>query len=501
VSGEFVLALDLGTTNLRCFLHRVDGTLLSSARQPYPILPEDDLSELARQFDPEALASTIETAIHMVLSDGIVEAEQIAAIGITSQREGFATLDQDGKSLYIGPNLDMRAIFQGAAIDEKYAGLIYRLTGHLPSFFFAPAKLLWLKSNDPIAFQRTTYVISLAAWAANHLTGTITDEVDLQGELGILDIKSGQPATEVLSILGLDPSWFPPPMAAGSPIGYITPSVAQRTGLHPKTPVTLAGPDAHSGLLGMGVVRPGQVGIVAGWSSPVQMVTEKPVFDRMRRTWTGLHIIPNTWILESSPGDTGTSYDRVRSLVAPNADHDELHRLANRAPLGSMGVTAFLGPQPMDLSHPSLVPGGLLFPVPMTYLKVEREHLVRAALENIGYAVRASLERVEVISRKIALEVHLGGGLAANPVFVDILTNVLDRPLTQHAPEVSGAGTALCAATAAGVYQNLTQSAEMSTTVKDVIQPDPITAAEYRDYYDRWCRLRRRMVNLTEVIE
>ena len=66
-----------------------------------------------------------------------------------------------------------------------------------------------------------------------------------------------------------------PLVRAGTIVGYVTPSGAIDTGLLPGTPVAVAGADTQCGLLGMGILDNHQVGIVAGWTTPLQMVTEK----------------------------------------------------------------------------------------------------------------------------------------------------------------------------------------------------------------------------------
>lgn len=501
VSSKYVLALDLGTTNARCLLCHIGGSPVAVVRQDYPYASTDGLPDFARQFDSHGLANLIEELIGQALAKGGINGREIVAIGVTSQREGFAALDRRGHELYVGPNLDLRAVFEGAALDDEHGARVYRTTGHLPSFFFAPAKLMWLRENAPDTFGQIAHVISLAAWAEYRLTGEIVDEPALQGELGLLAVRRRRPAYQLLRLLGLEPEWIPETVMAGTVAGGVSATVARRIGLTPGTPVTLAGPDSHSGLVGMGATTPDQVGIVAGWSAPVQLVTDKPIFDRKRRTWTECHVMPDRWILEASTGDTGTAYERIRSLVSPDADYEALHCLAENAPVGCLGVVTFLGPRPINLSQPGLLPGGLLFPVPLTYQEIGPGHLVRATLENIGYALRACLELVEAIGCTRAQAIHLGGGMAANPVFVQLLTNILGRSLASHAAESTGVGAALCASVAAGHFRDLMEAATTNENRYTEVNPDPVTAAEYQSLYLRWCNLQRGVEKLTGVVE
>ena len=61
----------------------------------------------------------------------------IDAVAVTSQRQAVAFIDGDGGTVYVGPNTDLRAVFEGAAIDDQIGEVVYETTGHLPSMLFA----------------------------------------------------------------------------------------------------------------------------------------------------------------------------------------------------------------------------------------------------------------------------------------------------------------------------------------------------------------------------
>ena len=84
--------------------------------------------------------------------------EAVAAIGVTSQRLGLVFLDKGGGELYSGPNVDLRAAFEGAAIDEKLGQRQYETTGHFPSLLLAPAKLEWFRCQKPDLCARVSTV-------------------------------------------------------------------------------------------------------------------------------------------------------------------------------------------------------------------------------------------------------------------------------------------------------------------------------------------------------
>jgi autoinducer 2 (AI-2) kinase len=186
----------------------------------------------------------------------------------------------------------------------------------------------------------------------------------------------------------------------------------------------------------MGILNDGYVGIVSGWSTPVQMITARPVLDPEYKIWTGCHVTENKWILESNSGESGNSLQWVseRLFDCHGSTEEEsfslLDRLAIPVPVGSNGVLAFTGPEVMDMRNMSLRWGGFIFPVPFSATGVNSAQLARAALENIGFAVRANLEQLEKIAGEQTVKVCFGGGLARNGCLKQILPAVLGCPVS-----------------------------------------------------------------------
>ena len=59
----------------------------------------------------------------------------------------------------------------------------------------------------------------------------------------------------------------------------------------------------------MGVTEPGEMGILVGWSGPLQMVTRGACVDAERRTWAGRHVVEGRWVVESTTTEAGRSLE------------------------------------------------------------------------------------------------------------------------------------------------------------------------------------------------
>ena len=486
-----VLVLDAGTSRARCHVFDGHSRIVGSSACEYCYAKEDDASPLARAFDPEALWRSFCDIIGRALRESATHPDRIAAVSVTSQRQGVVFLDSEGHEIYAGPNLDLRAVFEGAAIDEEMRDRVYQTTGHVPSFLFSAAKLRWFQSHDPEAYGRIACVLTLADWLVWRLTGVLAGEPTLAAEAGLLEIHSRRWCDGLFADLGLVSNTLPL-VEAGAVVAGIATAASEQTGLVVGTPVAMAGADTQCGLLGMGVADKHEVGVVAGWSAPLQMVTEQPILSPEGKTWAGCFLEPNKWVLESSAGDAGNAYRWLAQTLCGEAEDafDVMDGWAGAVPAGSEGALAFLGPSRMDMTTLGLEAGGLLFPVPLTFGDVGRGHLVRASLEGIACAIRANLEQIEGLSGASAVRIAVGGGMTRTLTFRRVLADVIGREVhVAPTPEVSATGAYLCATVALGEFASLEEASVSVRTGLDTLEPDPLSAAEYDDVYERWVEL------------
>jgi len=493
---QTLLAIDVGTSSMKVVLTDEKGRVLASSFAATAYATPDDASELTREFIPDELWNTILNLINQTLHSTNITGNSVTAIGITCQRQGIGMLDNSGNPLYLGPNLDLRAVFEGVALDEEFGDMVYSTTGHLPSFFFAPAKLRWFQANRPEVYARIATVLTLGDWVAYRLTGEVAGNETLAEEAGLLDVASGEWATQLMSQLGVRNDCFPTLTAPGTSLGGVTKAIAEATGLKPGTPVVVAGPDTQCGLLAMGVVERGSVGVVAGWSVTAQAVTATPQPDTRKRTWVGRHIVPGRWIAEANAGDGGNAYRWLRDLVFGTADdaYQAMEGMANNVAPGSDGLLALLGPAPLHLSQPGLRPGGFIFPVPTTFSEYGQGHLARGAMENIAYAVRGSCSMLEEVTDSAISNIAVCGGMTRTKLFNQILADVLGRSINvSSTPDASAIGAALIAGASLSSNPDLAGLAANASATLTTVEPQPVAAAEYEEHYGRWVEAQERL--------
>ena len=476
-----VLVIDAGSSSIRCHLLGTSGHVTKSTSRPWTYLSDPAVSPLAREFDTRACWTSLCDAIRECATGQ----GRVAAVAITSQRQSIVFLDSDTNALYAGPNTDLRAVFEGAALDHDHADLLYGATGHRPAFMMAAGKLAWLRDHRPGSYKNVSHVLTLADWLAFMLTGDIGCEPTLGAGAGLLDFRDHTWAGSMFDqlVLPISPIQI---RDATEPAGVVTETIA---GIPTGTPVVVAGADSQCALIGTGALDAGAAGIVAGWSATVQLLVPQPVLSEDMSTWSGCFQIPGLWTVESSAGDAGNAYRWLSSTLFDPTDttFDHMDSLAASAPVGSDGVMAMLGPSAMDVSELDMSMGGLVFPVPMTLSGPTRAHLVRSVLEGLAYALRANVEQAERVAGIPARRISLGGGMTRTKSFVSIMSDVMGRPIdVADGPESTAIGAAHVARTAIGQFASLTDAVDSTPHLTRTMDPDPHTAADYDDLYHAW---------------
>lgn len=496
--GRCTLVLDAGTSSARCFLFDASGCIAASASRAYDPIESGEAYTLEREWEPERLWRGMCELMGDCVAAGGVSPKEISAISVTSQRQSVVFLDEDGNALYAGPNLDLRAFFEGAEIDEAFREEVYRTTGHLPSFLFAPAKLNWFERHRPEVYGRVKWVLTLADWLVCRLTGEVVNERTLLGEAGLLDIATGSRCDALLSKLGVETEQAVI-ADAGCIVGSVNRRAARETGLREGSPVVVAGADTQCGLLGMGVCNAGEVGVVAGWSAPVQMITDGPLFSEDASTWAGLFPSDGRWVAESSAGDAGNAYSWLVRLLCGDSPRgfEKMDAAAGEVPVGSEGMQAILGSVRTRYNSPGMRAGGFVFPVPVTISGTGKGDFARAALESVAFSIRANLEHLESVADRRVVSVALGGGMTRTRVFGPILADVLGREVgLSPRADSSAVGAWLCAQAATGEFSSLEEGVCWAGERMGLLEPNPHRAAEYQGYYERWLDLTERLGGL-----
>ncbi|MFX1452299.1 MAG: FGGY-family carbohydrate kinase [Promethearchaeota archaeon] len=500
---EYIITLDFGTGTGRCLIFSLTGDLIAQIHEewkynekwiPFGINKVPHVDFEADKFW-YILCKLAKTAI----KTSKINPQDIIAISSTSMRHGCVFLDKQGKELYAGPNIDARAYMEGMEMQGKYKEKIQHITGHLPPIMYVPAKLAWFKKNKPEVYNQIDKFLMINDWIIFRLTGEYVSEPSNASESMLLDVHNRSWSKELLELLDV-PEHIVPPLRESSTLltEEITPKIASELGLPSKIKVVVGGADTQCALLGTKTIKPGQICAVAGTSTPVQMVTSKPYIDKKFRIWTGCHVIPNMWVLDSDAGETGHNLRWIKKVF--NIEFSEIDSLAQKTEPGSAGFVVNLGGSIANYGNLSEMGyGGFLIPLPIIATEIFRPEFCRGVLENLAYIIKANALQVEEVSgQKIGDEdFALTGGQARSNIFANILTNVFGNPIKIFKiKEGSALGTAILASIGAGIYKNFNEAVDNMVHLDKIVEPDNKVMKNYRKLFKKWKRIYNQFLKL-----
>ncbi len=501
--SEFILTLDFGTGTGKSFIFSVTGELIANSSKEWKYnenwKPFGENKVPIFDFDASEFWNILCNLVKQSINSSKINPKDIVAVSSTSMREGCVFFDKDGKELYAGPNIDARAFMEGMEIQGKLKEKLQHITGHLPAIIFMPARLAWFKKNKPEIYEKIYKFLMINDWILFRLTGEYISEPSNASESGIYDVHKREWSKELIELLDFPEHILPALKEPGTLICEgIDPDIARKMGISPKIKVVVGGADTECALLGTKTTKPGQTCIVAGTSTPVQMVTSKPCVDEKFRIWTCCHVVPNMWTVDSDAGETGHYLRWIKKVF--NFDYPDIDNLAEQASPGSGGFFANFGGTVANYGGlTGLGYGGFLIPLPIISSDVFQAEFCRGLLENFAYIVKKNCAQVEeVAGLEIgAGDVALTGGQAKSNIFTSILCNVLGTPIkTFTIKEGSGLGSAVLASVGVGIYKNINDAAENMIHLEKIFEPDIKNTKTYRKLYKKWNKVHLQFLNI-----
>lgn len=493
MAGKYLMGLDIGGSGGRCLLYNLANGALTTAYRAWAHPNAPGTGGWGFDLDLDSIWRALSEAAREARVKAGASGGEIAAIAATGMRLTTVLLDGAGGVLMATPNKDARASSEGMELAGERGPEFYRRTGHWPSPVMTAARLVWLKKLRPALLEKARTLLCASDWLAYRLCGALAVEASQAAETMLFDLERGAWAEDLISSLGLPEDIFPPLVQAGARLGDLRPEAAALLELPAGIPVAAGGADSQSALLGMGICEPGRLGVIAGSTAPVMLTAARAHIDPKQRTWTGLHLIPGQYVVESNAGVMGSALQWLAVTLYPHSPQPiaALSADAARSQPGACGVISSFGTKIFNAAEMSIpldtftlsnmhTPGG----------PAGRGHLARAALEGMAYAVfENAAQTLEVAGGRID-EVHICGGMTRCRAWPQIISDVFALPVfVPPHPEATALGAAMCAAVGAGIHADLVSAARAMAGTAAMFQPDPEAARAYREFRKDWQQL------------
>jgi glycerol kinase len=463
MSGEFILALDQGTTSSRAIIFDRDGRVQGIAQREFEQLyPQPGWVE----HRPEEIWSSQLAAAREVIETTGTAAERIAAIGITNQRETTLVWNRStGEPLHNAIVWQCRRTSQQCDELRKrgLAPLFQERTGLVLDAYFSGTKLAWLLDNVPgaraLAEKGNLAFGTVDSWLIWRLTGGrvhATDPSNASRTL-LFNIKTGEWDDRLLDALKIPRQVLPLVAPSSAVIAEADSSILGR-------PVPIAGNagDQQAALFGQACFGRGMSKNTYGTGCFLLVNTgREPVKSRNNLVTTIAWRVedrPLEYALEGSVFIAGAAVQWLRDglrIVTSAAESEAMARsVADNG--GVYFVPAFVG---LGAPHWDQYARGAI--VGLTR-GASREHIVRAALESIAYQSRDVLVAMQEDAGYAISELRVDGGAARNDFLLQFQADILGIPVVRPSnTETTAAGAAFLAGLATGLWSD---TAEIAST-------------------------------------
>jgi len=453
----YLLALDQGTSSSRAIVFDHNGHKVAVAQREFAQhFPQPGWVE----HDAEAIWTSVVDTAREALSEAKVGARDIAAIGITNQRETIVLWDRStGKPIH-------RAIVwqdrRTAAMLDKlrahgHERTIRKRTGLLLDPYFSGSKLRWLLDHVPGA-RAAGQAGRLAAgtidsWLVYKLTGGrvhLTDPSNASRTL-LMNIHTGAWDPALLSV-------FKIPAAVLPEIRPSSARLAETDAALFGAAIPIAGivGDQQAALFGQLCIKPGMVKCTYGTGCFLLMFTGKRAIASRNRLLTTvawrIGAEPMTYALEGSVFIGGAAIQWLRDGLRLIAAAPEINELAAQVPDagGVVMVPAFTG---LGAPHWDANARGAVLGLTRG---TTAAHLARATLESVAFQVADLVNAMERDARTRLRELRVDGGAAASDLLMQLQADLLGARVTRPTNlETTALGAVFMAGLAVGVWPDI----------------------------------------------
>lgn len=458
----YLLSIDQGTTNSRAIIFNHAGNLVSQyeiALNQY--FPNDGWVEQ----DPIEMFNNTVTCCREALNKASLSARSIAAIGISNQRETTIIWDrQTGIPIY--PAIvwqDRRTSDLCKQLSQtRVAQIVYEKTGLLLDPYFSATKILWILNHVHGARERAERgellfgtVDTFLLWKLTNGKSHATDATNAARTL-LFNIHSQEWDNELLRELNIPVSMLPVVKDNTADFGELDETI-----LGVKIPVAGMAGDQQAATIGQACFQPGMIKATYGTGCFMLLNTGNEVMRSSNKLLsTVAYRLENkvTYGLEGSIFSAGVTVKWLRDTLKLIDNAAETEVLAKKVS-NTDGV--YLVPAFTGLGAPYWDPDARGALLGLTR-NSSREHIVRAALENVGYQTRDLLQAMTADCGTDIKTLRVDGGMVANTWLLQFLSDILS--LEVHRPiciETTALGVAYLAGLQVGVFQSLDQIAQL----------------------------------------
>jgi xylulokinase len=456
--GPLVVAIDASTTACKVLAFDHDGEVVATARTP---ISKASPRPGWQEQDPETWWRGTCDALRWLTKE--IAVGDVAALGITHQRETFACFDRDDRPLRPAILwLDTRATDQ---VRRLGSAEVHRLSGKPPSTTPSLYKLAWLADHEPSVLDRAVMVADAHAYLVRRLTGRWVTSWASADPMGILDMRTFTYAPALLDLIGLEAGRLPALVAPGAVVGGLSVDAASATGLPAGLPVVAGAGDGQCAALGAAVADEGSACLNLG--TAVTLGRHATTYHTSLAFRTLASPIAGAWTLESTITSGALTLDWFGREILRDTTEAARQRLEETAAAVEPGSAGLLFLPYLTRADTPYWDGTARGAWVGLRERHGLPHMYRAVLEGMAFELRMLVRLVDAELGIVTRRIRAMGGGAQSDLWVKLLADILEVPveLTTHA-EATALGAAILAAAAV----DLDGEADVAATARRMSQ-------------------------------
>ena len=485
----YVVALDQGTTSSRAILFNRAGEIVSRAQHPFrQIYPQPGWVE----HDPADIWATEKRALAEAVGAAHIDPKQIAAIGITNQRETTILWDRStGQPVHNAIVWQCRrtAPLCDALKEQGLGPLVTERTGLLIDAYFSGTKIRWLLDHVPGARRRAERgelcAGTVDSWLIWNLTGGAVHVTDYSNasRTMLFNIHTLRWDADLCAALGIPLSLLPEPLPNCHTYGAVAPGIPDLEDLA-GIPICGSAGDQPAALFGQACFTPGQAKNTYGTGCFTLMnVGHAPVTSQAGLVTSVAWSLggETTYALEGSVFNAGSAIQWLRDELGLISSAPECDRLAESVPDsgGVYMVPAFTG---LGAPYWDMYARGAIVGLTRGTTKA---HIARAVLDAIAFQVTDLVQAMNGDAPCPITTLRVDGGASVSDIMMQTQADLLRLPVDRPAQvETTAFGAAALAGLAAGVWTDLDEVAGLRRSQHVFLpqRPEGDCEAQYRQW-------------------
>jgi len=492
-NNPLVLTFDFGTQSVRVALINKKGELEALVKKAYSPEPYFSKEKGYAEQRPDFYFEQLIECAKELCKNHKDKLNRIIGSTIACFRDSSVQLDKDLKPVRDSILwLDQRMAKASEKIPSLYS-FLFEVVGMGDTIRLnrsrTPAH--WIKENEPDVWSKTYKYVNMSTYLTYKLTGKLYDSTsNLTGHYPI-NFKArkwyGEKALKGI-IFGIPKRMLFPLLQPGEEIGEINKEFAELCGLPQGIKLYASGSDKACETIGLGALSRDIGAISYGTASSIEISNQKyhepepflPAYPAAVPNWYNMEVqvYRGFWMLSWFTKNFATELIN-EAKIQQMAVEEMLNKDLARIPPGSDGLVLqpYWGP---GLRRP-LAKGGII-----GFSDIHtREHLYRAIIEGICYALREGKESIESSQRHKIKELMISGGGSQSDAICQITADIFGLPVSRvQTYETTSLGAAITVFTALGEFSSVEQAMKEMSHKTITFSPNEVAHQQYEDLYN-----------------